>query len=142
MEGSSNTHQMGQMPHSQNEHKFFYWTKRELTIIAEHPEMTAKELHESLLPARSIKAIRRQRERQGRFSGAPVPWCRCCDERPVWVESKRARELGLCKGCYLDEMDRRDEEAPRANARRKRNHDARMRARRRNQKNNGQTSEE
>ena len=34
----------------------------------------------------------------------------------MWEESWRARRMGLCKGCYLDEMEHRDRESRRANA--------------------------
>lgn len=94
--------------------------------MAAHPEMTAAELA-SILPWRTAKAVRRIRERHGRRRAGTAPPCRACDSRPVWEESPRARRMGLCKGCYLDEMERRAAEDARANALRKRIHDARRR---------------
>ena len=91
-----------------------------------HPEMTAAELA-AMLPGRTAKAVRRIRERHGRRAAGSTPAGRCCDARPVWEESPRARRMGLCKGCYLDEMERRSAEDARAGALRKRMHDARAR---------------
>ena len=91
------------------------WTDEERAVLRAHPEMSAVELH-ALLPRRSPKAIRRMREREGRWSAAAAPTCRLCDRRPVWEESPRARRMGLCKGCYLAEMVHRGREAARANA--------------------------
>lgn len=105
------------------------WEPGELDEVLAHPEMTAAELA-SRLPGRTAKAVRRIRERHGRGSGPAV--CRLCD-RPVWAESARARRMGLCKGCYLDEMERREAEERRAGALRKRMHDARAREARANQ---------
>lgn len=78
--------------------------------------MSAPELSRSLLPGRTPKSIRNRRSRIGRWSAAATPLCRRCDERPVWAESPRARKMGLCKGCYLDEMEHRSREDKRANA--------------------------
>ena len=102
------------------------WTPGELERVAAHPEMTAAELS-AMLPGRTAKAVRRIRERHGRRVAGSTPTCRACDARPVWEESPRARRMGLCKGCYLDEMERRAAEDARANALRKRFHDARRR---------------
>lgn len=92
------------------------WTEDEDAILLGHPEMSATELSDSLLPGRSPKAIRRRRERIGRWGSETAPVCRKCDARPVWEESARARRMGLCKGCYLDEMEHREREDRRANA--------------------------
>lgn len=94
--------------------------------MAAHPEMTAAELS-AMLPGRTAKAVRRIRERHGRRRAGTAPPCQACDSRPVWEESPRARRMGLCKGCYLDEMERRSAEDARAGALRKRLHDARER---------------
>lgn len=77
--------------------------------------MTAGELAR-LLPRHSPSAIRNRRSRKGRWSRVRTPLCSRCDERPVWTESPRARKMGLCKGCYLHEMEHRAREDARANA--------------------------
>lgn len=84
-------------------------------MLLGHPDMTAEELSR-ILPRRSPKAIRRMRSRKGRWSKSRTPLCARCDDRPVWTESPRARKMGLCKGCYLDEMEHRDREERRNNA--------------------------
>lgn len=76
-----------------------------------------------MLPGRSPKAVRSARMRFGRYNrslAALGALCVSCDERPVWEESPKARSMRLCKGCYLDEVERRDAEEPRANAARQR----------------------
>lgn len=72
-----------------------------------HPDWTARELAE-LLPRHSVAAIKEQRTRRGRYGGTPI--CCMCDERPVWLESPKAKRYGLCKGCFLDEERRRIED--------------------------------
>lgn len=57
--------------------------------------------------ARSVEYARRT---YGRFSKSTERLCVVCDERPVFIESPKARRLGLCKGCYLDELARRASE--------------------------------
>lgn len=84
-------------------------------MLLGHPDMTAEELAR-LLPRHSPKAIRNRRSRLGRWSRVRAPLCSRCDERPVWTESPRARKMGLCKGCYLHEMEHRSREDARANA--------------------------
>lgn len=102
------------------------WTRREDEILLGHPDMTAGELA-ALLPGRSPEAIRHRRSRLGRWSKVRVPLCSRCDDRPVWTESPKARAMGLCKGCYLHEMEHRDREASRANALRQSLHKERHR---------------
>ena len=84
-----------------------------------HPEMTAAELS-AMLPGRTAKAVRRIRERHGRHRDAPrAPLCAVCGARPVYVESRSAGRLGLCQGCYADEVRRRAEDRKRLNAARR-----------------------
>ena len=84
-------------------------------MLLGHPDMTAEELS-VLIPRHSPQAIRNRRSRKGRWSKVRVPLCSRCDERPAWRESPKARAMGLCKGCYLHEMEHRRREDPRANA--------------------------
>lgn len=92
------------------------WTDEEDAALLGHPDMTAEELSRTLLPRHTTKAIRNRRYRIGRWSKASTPLCERCDSRPVWTESARARAMGLCKGCYLHEMEHRRREDARANA--------------------------
>ena len=84
----------------------------------QHPDWSAKDLAE-ILP-HSEQAIRKQRQRVGRYHRSLVPLCCKCEERPVWEESKTAKRYGLCKGCYLDEERMRLEDEARAVALRQR----------------------
>lgn len=95
------------------------WTWGELEVMWSHPDWTAGELSE-LLPRHTERAIRDQRRRWGRWNRAMAPLCCRCEERPVWMESPRAKRYGLCKGCYLDEERMRLEEEARATALRQR----------------------
>ena len=102
---------LGQMPqvrnHTKHPHKWEKWTKKEISILLDHPDMTAVELHKGYLPRHTPKAIQRMRERRGRYSAESKQLCCKCHTRPVWVESPAANRLGLCKGCYLDEEEQR-----------------------------------
>jgi len=80
------------------------WTWAELQTMWEHPDWTAKELEE-LLPGRTVRAIRSQRERYGRYNAGMKPKCCICEARPVWQDSPQAKKYGLCKGCYLEERE-------------------------------------
>lgn len=92
-----------------------------------HPDMTAGELSE-MLPGRSAKAVRRIRERYGRWrTEGVVPLCQRCGVHPVSVHDREAARLGLCAGCMQDEREWREEQAARNAALRQR----RMRRRRR-----------
>lgn len=91
------------------------WSAEEDAVLLGHPDMTAEELAR-LLPRRTPDAIRKRRSRKGRWSKVRTPLCSRCDERPVWTESPRARRMGLCKGCYLHEMEHRRREEKRSNA--------------------------
>ena len=98
------------------------WSPREKRVLWENYDLPSAELAR-LLPGRSPKAVRRARERFGRYNRALVGMegvCVRCDDRPVWAESRHARRMHLCKDCYLSEMEERDREEARANAARQR----------------------
>ena len=96
-----------------------YWTWKELETIWDHPDWTAKELTE-LIPRHTAKAIENKRVRIGRWNPARAPLCCKCEDRPVWMESPKAKRYGLCKGCFLDEERMRLEEEAKAVALRQR----------------------
>lgn len=89
------------------------WTWSEVETMWAHPDWTSTELHE-LIPRHTPRAIRDQRNRMGRRSTTPI--CCMCDERPVWMESPKAKRYQLCKGCFLDEERMRMEDDARAHA--------------------------
>lgn len=78
------------------------WTDGRVREMQRHPEMTSAALAE--LMGTTACAIRHARQRYGRY---PKGTCCVCGERPVWGESRRARRMGLCKGCFLMEEARR-----------------------------------
>lgn len=81
---------------------YVQWTGSEILAIRQHPDMTASELHE-IIPRHSVKAIRHQRDRLGRYTPDVTPLCQRCGEHPVWDEAADARRWGLCKACALEE---------------------------------------
>ena len=91
------------------------WTWREIEVMWQHPDMTARELHE-LIPRHTPQAIEKQRYRMGRWHRDAAPLCCRCEDRPVWMESAKAKRYGLCKGCFLDEERMRLEERAKADA--------------------------
>ena len=92
-------------------------TEAEVRYVQSHPEMTAAEIGDWL--GRTARSVEHIRERFGR--AAPRRGiCWACDARPVWEDSPEALKMGLCKGCYLDEMERREKEDVRDNAYRQR----------------------
>lgn len=102
------------------------WSWSELQEVWRHPDMTAGELAEAL-PGRTPKAIRRVRERYGRWrTEGVVPLCQRCGEHPVHVSDPQARRWGLCRECAQAEKDWRDRNAERLErenaARRQRKH--------------------
>lgn len=107
------------------------WTWKELETMWSHPDWTSEELVE-LLPRHTARAIRDQRRRHGRWNRRMAPLCCRCEERPVWLESQKAKRYGLCKGCFLDEERMRIEEEAKAAA---------LRQMRRRAKRNGEQSE-
>lgn len=102
------------------------WTWHELCFVWDHPDWYASEIAREL--GRSTKAVRRVRDKYGRFHTGRVPVCAKCGERPVWVESAKARRMGLCESCYIEEERLRLEDRKRNDALRQ----MRMRDRRRN----------
>jgi hypothetical protein len=91
------------------------WTWKEIEQMWQHPDLTARELHE-IIPRHTPHAIRDQRRRMGRWHRRSAPLCCRCEERPVWMESPIAKRYGLCKGCYLDEERMRLQEDAKADA--------------------------
>lgn len=91
------------------------WKWSEIETLWQHPDWTSAELHE-LIPAHTPKAIRNQRARMGRWHRSAAPLCCRCEDRPVWLESPKAKRYGLCKSCYLDEERMRLEDEARATA--------------------------
>lgn len=102
------------------------WEWSELETMWRHPDMTADELRE-LIPRHSAKAIRRARERYGRYrTDGVTPLCQRCGEHPVNVRDPEARRWGLCQGCAQAEKEWRDRNGERLrrenDARRQRRH--------------------
>ena len=95
------------------------FSDEELAYIQAHPLDTAAEIAEAL--GRSKCSVDHARSRYGRADRARMV-CWKCEERPVWRESRQASEAGMCKGCWLDEVERRLAEEPRANAVRQARH--------------------
>ncbi|MDU0991270.1 MAG: hypothetical protein E7A71_10880, partial [Enterococcus faecium] len=62
---------LGHLPHPPQDIKppqiWKGWTSKEISILFDHPDMTAKELHDSYLPRHTPKGIQRMRERKGRY---------------------------------------------------------------------------
>ena len=84
------------------------WSAEDVATLHAHPDWTAAELAEALgVTEASVKYARRT---YGRWSSNASGLCVSCDQRPVYVESKEARRLGLCKGCWLEEQRKRLEE--------------------------------
>lgn len=103
----------------------WYWTGAEIEKLLDHPDLTAGELRDMFLPNRTEMAIRKKRHQLGRYRKGTIPTCKRCEERPVWAESARAKSWGYCKGCYLDELERRTAEEIRSARFRKREWEAR-----------------
>lgn len=85
------------------------WLKGEEFVIWDHPDWTARELHE-LIPRHTVKAIKDHRTKIGRYNPSRVGVCVVCGERPIFAESAEAFRYGLCKACYLRERERREQE--------------------------------
>ena len=92
-------------------------TEHDVLYVQSHPEMTAEEIGAWL--GRTARSVEHIRSRFGRHTPRRGI-CWACDSRPVWEDSPDALKMGLCKGCYLDEMERREAEEPRDNAFRQR----------------------
>lgn len=70
--------------------------------------MTAAELS-SMLGTRTPKAVRRIRERYGRYrSEGVVPLCQRCGAHPVFARDAEARRWGLCRECAQAEKEYRE----------------------------------
>ncbi len=87
-------------------------TPAEVAYVQAHPLDTAASLGAWL--GRSASSVAHIRERFGRADERRGV-CWRCDARPVWEESRDAARMGLCKGCYLDEMARREDEERESN---------------------------
>ena len=85
-----------------------YWKLSDLRFLWDHPDWTSAEIGEAI--GRSAQSVRLQRHRSGRYRSDHVPMCSMCEERPIWTESAKAMRYGLCKGCFLDEMEMRHED--------------------------------
>ncbi len=93
------------------------WTDYELKVVLDNPLETAESLGDRL--GRTPAAVAHVRSRHGRMN-VRRGICWCCDARPVWEESREALRMGLCKGCYFDELECREKEEQRDNAYRQR----------------------
>lgn len=83
-------------------------TDEEVADVQSLPYATAPEISDATgIPVDRVRYIRKRFGRA--WDGARLICC-ACDTRPVWEESPGARRMHLCKGCYLKEMRRRDEE--------------------------------
>ena len=110
------------------------WQWSEICAMWEHPDLTAAELHELYIPRHTVASIHWARSKWGRYNASRVPTCSKCGERPVWVESAKARRYGLCKGCYLDEERMRLEDERKSAALRQYRHRAKLREERNERK--------
>lgn len=81
-------------------------TPEEVAAVQALPDSTAAEVAEAL--GTGEDRVRYVRKRYGRRP--VVAMCERCHVRPVWAESARARAMGLCKGCFIEEERRRAEE--------------------------------
>lgn len=92
------------------------WTRDMVLKMQAHPDMTAAEIASMLHTTAS--AVRHARQRYGRFRDPKDALCAVCEKRPVWMESRQAASMSLCKACFIDEMNRRiDEDRPAARMR-------------------------
>lgn len=107
-------------------HKYVRWQPYMVDVLHRHPDMEAAELAE--LMGLTVESVRSARKRFGRFGKGTRGLCIVCDSRPVWAESAKAKRMGLCKGCYLTEMRKRDEERREHAAQRQYRHRTRGRA--------------
>jgi len=89
-------------------HTYVKWEPYMVEVLQRHPDMTAAELAD--LMGLTVESVRCARKRFGRWPGRVDGLCIVCDERPVWRESAKARAMRLCKGRYIREERRRDEE--------------------------------
>lgn len=112
------------------------WYKGEEFVMWDHPDWTARELHE-LIPRHSVAGIKAHRTKIGRYNPSRVGVCVVCGERPIFAESAEAFRYGLCKACYLKERERRNQEAAWSVRVRQRAHKNRLRLARETREGNG-----
>ena len=86
------------------------WTHSELKVLWEYPDLTAEDLA-NILDGRTPQAIRKARQRYGRYNAYEIPLCQKCHEHPVDVATPRATRLGLCSECFIKEETWRIEHA-------------------------------
>ena len=84
------------------------WDAEAVRVLHAHPDWTCEELAEVL--GTTAKSVESARHRFGRFGGNADALCVVCDSRPVFAESRQAKRMRLCKGCYLKERERRLQE--------------------------------
>ena len=80
------------------------WSHAEEEAIWSHPDWTSAELA-SILPGRTVAAIRNHRARIGRWRPDAVPLCQKCGEHPVWTATADGTRWGLCQACTLEERE-------------------------------------
>ena len=98
----------GSIGNSTDTQKRHNWTQKDVATVQAHPDWTAAEL--AVLVGTTPRSIDYARYRFGRFPSNAAGLCAVCDQRPVYAESREAKRLGLCKGCWLKEQRRRLEE--------------------------------
>lgn len=96
------------------------WDDDAIRKLHAHPDWTAAQIAEWM--GTTTSSVSNARQKFGRFGTVADRLCVVCDARPVWIESPKARRLHLCKGCFLDEVERRMAEEDRSAALRQREH--------------------
>ena len=99
-------------------HGYHRWSEEEREYVLARPDWSSFELAREL-PGRTPRAIQQLRYRYGRYGGDKTRLCSVCMSRVVWADSPKALRMGLCEGCYLDEMRQRMKERKEAQALRK-----------------------
>ena len=108
---------------SHKSHSYYRWNAKDIRYLQSHAYMTARELANHF--GCTVNSVNWARKHYGRYDAPSARYmCVACEERVVWEESKSARRLRLCKGCYLKEQEMRSREELRANAARQRTYKA------------------